>query len=698
MKKILNVRFPVLLACALTAGVVLGYLFVYYALNIFFILAAIPLFAVIFILCAAFSRRRAAMLMTALAAALLIAGALNCGLRLEEFSDSPLVDGGTYNISATVYDKGKNSRGEYVVLKSLNVNGEKMNGRMQAYLSESYGDFCDIGYAVTFTAAISKNDAFPYGKLNYCAEKNIKYNCTVYGSLTAKYKFSLTGTVRAAIRNTLYNNLDGDTAAIAYAMLTGNTQDIDDGAMECFRYGGIAHIFAVSGLHVGIVFGIIRFISRKLKINKYADTALCVSVIFFYAAVCGFTLSSVRAAVMCTVMLIARLIYRKYDGLNALAFSVIIILLITPLSAFSAGFRLSVCAVGGILILSKSITLPFRKLPDKVTDAVGVPFAAQAGTMPVMLAEFGYLSGAGMLLNIIVIPFISAVFVGIFICTLLCSVLTFVAPYVMPVAALPLQFAISFLMNDAFEGALISGFGAGAFIPIYYIGLLAISDKLNLKLLYRLAAVACAVTLLISYTFSRIYPAYGAYKISVFGNYGGAGVLIKHRGDSVLILNGMLTPELLRQTLNENYSATLNAVIILGDEDCVTSFSSYGVDCDTVIVYGGYINVQPYKNAEVRYEYKFTAGGVNYEFCDGSFLMADCGGVKIAVCDKDIPAGEKYGIALSCYAQDARAEYPIALNERCTRFNVYDCGEMRFTAHNGKLKLDTVVRAHAVTH
>ena len=141
--------------------------------------------------------------------------------------------------------------------------------------------------------------------------------------------------------------------------------------------------------------------------------------ILFYAGVCGFTLSSLRAAVMCAVSVCAKLACKKYDGLNSLSIAVIIILIITPTSLFSVGFQLSVCAAGGIIALSKNFAKPFKnkKLPKKLVNAVSVSLSAQVATFPVLLVNFGYVSGAGLLLNVLILPLLSVIFIIIFLCT-----------------------------------------------------------------------------------------------------------------------------------------------------------------------------------------------------------------------------------------------------------------------------------------
>ena len=129
MKKILNVRLPVILAFAVAAGVALGYLFVFYSVDVRFIIAAIAFFAAIFIVCALFVKRKTILVTIVLLGLLFTAGALNCFFRLDNYSDSPLIDGQTYEITACIYEKGENKRGEFIMLKNLRADGQKINGK-----------------------------------------------------------------------------------------------------------------------------------------------------------------------------------------------------------------------------------------------------------------------------------------------------------------------------------------------------------------------------------------------------------------------------------------------------------------------------------------------------------------------------------------------------------------------------------------
>lgn len=636
MKRFVNVRFPVILACALAAGIFAGYAFRFYGADLVWILAAVPLPILIAIAATLFKKSLKILAFTGFALIFLIGGTLISYSRLSAFSKCDIdlnAENRIYKICGTVTEKYE-AEYSYIIIGNATADGVKLSGKVRAYLSESYGDFCDVGYRVEFSAEITFADTFPYGKLNYGAQKNIKYTCSIYGGMKSQYRFSLFGSIRGAIRKTLFENLDKDTAAVCFAMLTGNTQAVDDDAVEIFRQGGIAHIFAVSGLHIGIVYGFLLFFCKRLKLNKFLSATICICAVFFYCGVCGFTVSSLRAAIMCTVATISKLLYLKNDRLNSLALAVMIILFATPLSLFSAGFQLSVCAMGGIIVFSKTVerTLKKLKLPNKISSGVGTAFAAQAGTLPVMLANFGYISGAGLLLNIIIIPVVSTLFSALFLGTVISLIISAAAPVLIPIAATPLEAVISFLLNAGFEKTLITGFGAGLFLPLYYLGALAVSDKLNLKFFRRAIAVACSVAVLTAFVLAKTYTPAGIYKIFISAYNGGGDIIIKSpQGNVLIVCNGANRSEVLND-LNLYYSADLSAVIILGGDDCVTLYGNLGIDCDTVFICYDYIPLQPYNGVSVHYLKDFSVCGVDFSFYDGYTVKATVGGVSVGIC------------------------------------------------------------------
>lgn len=679
MKRLANLRIPVLAACALAAGTAVGCLLLYFNIGLLWITAVIPFTAVIIILSAIFTKNMKSAALAAAMALTFAAGALGCFLRLDGYGEQ-LNEGQAYGFSATVAERN----GDYLILKDVTADGEKINGKISATLNDLYGDYCDVGYKVKFIASVKRCPLFEYGKINYDVRENIRYRCTLSGGLKAEYSFSLFGSVKSEVRKALYSSLDKDSADIAYAMLTGDTYGMDGETLSGFRYGGVAHIFAVSGLHIGIVYGILNLITKKLKVRAGIAAAACIATVFLYAGICGFTVSSVRAAIMCTVAALSRLRLKKYDGMNALAASVLVILLISPASLFLVGFRLTVCAVTGIMLLSKKICRALKPLPRRLRETLGVSLAAQAGTAPVMLVSFGYLSGAGLLLNVIILPVLSAGFVLLFTGTLLSLVIPFSAALIIPICSLPVSAAASFIIGAGLENSLISGFGAGLFAPMYLAVLLLLSDKLNLKRLLRFTAAAIAAITAVGYSLINTLMPFGGYEVIASAYYGGGQVLLKGRRGSVLIVTEGLNPARISIMLNEYYAASPEAVILLGGEGCALYYVKCGLDCRQVYVYGGYIPVQPYNGITVSYENTFTVCGISFLFEGGKCVIAEIDGATVAVSAEDYVYDGDCGLALADRCSGA-SEYAVAFNDTNAAFNVYRDGDFKFTIKNGKI-------------
>lgn len=694
MRKFVNLRTPVIIALSLCVGITLGVVLYFYKLSPAWIAFSVLPAAIIFGIWAFLKRKIVKpALLVLLSLLLLIGGTLNSYYALGRFDNAELQADTEYAVHGVVTEKGATANGEYIIINKISVDGKKIDGKAYVYLSDMYGEICDIGYSVDFYGSFEIFEPFQYGKINSFAEDNIKYSSSVFSGLQSTYGYSFFGSMRSAIGKTLFNNLHSESAAVSYAMLTGNTITAKSDSMESFRYGGVAHIFAVSGLHIGIVFAIISFILKKLHVNKYASAVVSLFAIFFYTAVCGFTLSALRASIMCTVGTVANLTLERYDGLNSLAVAVIIILSFTPLSLFSVGFQLSVCAVGGIYCLSKVIErlLVKTKIPEKICAAAGASAGAQLGTMPILLSNFGYISGAGLLLNPIILPILSAVFVVLFVPTIVCAVIPIAAPYIIPYAARPLEFIISIFIKAGFEKSLISGFGAGAFVPIYFICVLCLNDKINLKFIERVIAFACSVIILTSYVLMRSYYPFSGYQVIISSYTRGGEVLIRSPQGTVLIVTDDISPSVVKDMLNRNYCQTIDAIILLGDND-ISVYAELGIDCDTIYVYERDPNIQPYDGIIINYSTDFDVCGVNCSFYDQSTLLADVEGVKFGICAEENTKILNCDILVSDSANTfADCGIEVFFNNRLGALNVFDCGDIIFRIKDGNCRLTSKI-------
>jgi competence protein ComEC len=195
---------------------------------------------------------------------------------------------------------------------------------------------------------------------------------------------------------------------------------------EPFQQTGTLHLFAVAGLHVGIVARLLWMLSVVAQLPRKWATALIIPLLFFYAAVTGLHVSSVRAAVMSSVLLGAFFFERKAFVLNSLAAAAFFILCWDTNELFSAGFQLSFAVVGAIILLAdlpfgflRRLTAPDPFLPQAllrgprywmhvlmewVGRGASVSFAAFLGSLPLILWYFYLFTPISLLANLLVVP------------------------------------------------------------------------------------------------------------------------------------------------------------------------------------------------------------------------------------------------------------------------------------------------------
>src|SRR5256712_2121138 len=167
---------------------------------------------------------------------------------------------------------------------------------------------------------------------------------------------------------------------------------------EPFQETGTLHLFAVAGLHVGIVAALLWMVATEARLSRKSAAALIIPLLLFYAAVTGLHVSSVRAAVMSSVLLGGFFFDRKVFVLNSLAAAAFFLLCWDTNELFSTGFQLSFAVVGGIILLADPLSAslraigapdPFlpRRLVSGLRRAIGIGYAW------ICRGGFGWLGG-----------------------------------------------------------------------------------------------------------------------------------------------------------------------------------------------------------------------------------------------------------------------------------------------------------------
>ncbi len=450
-------------------------------------------------------------------------GFISFRFQMSEYQDCPRYSG-TVVVTATVSGRSQGERGVVLVLEDARIGEERVEGRLNAYLSSSFEEEFRIADVVLIQGEITTNTELE-SDFGFRAEQIGRRQRYYISNITACTKVdrstNLFLRIRSRMEAVVYQGMDDTPAALTMALLTGDCTGVDEDLMNNMRYGGIIHIFAVSGLNIGALFGFCLLLFTKTPLRKAPKPARFILVgliVFLYTGVCGFTASVVRAAILCMVGYFAKLLGTGSDLLEGLGIVAISMLLLIPSDLFAVGFQLSFLACLGLALLTRPIGQVFdevenafrkrhpRKLSvaqwkmvkegDTLPPTVGeeawrwcksvvcATLAAQIMTAPALMIEFGYLSGWAILLNLVFVPFIDAAFTVLLVIVMIAcclplsisGVLLYV-PSMLWSAAL-LLFEVADFSSFMLEGVSLS---VGACI-CYFAGLIFYTDKCNLTL------------------------------------------------------------------------------------------------------------------------------------------------------------------------------------------------------------------------
>ncbi|MCQ2450264.1 MAG: ComEC/Rec2 family competence protein, partial [Clostridia bacterium] len=162
----------------------------------------------------------------------------------------------------------------------------------------------------------------------------------------------LAGKVRHYVRQTLTRRFTPSQAATLCALTVGDRSDFSDDFYNAVRDAGVSHVMVVSGLHLGIVFGGLFHLLQKFTTNRTVQAVVALFGVLFFMAVCGFTMSIIRAGITYLIAAAAPLFKRDYDPVTALAATVCGVTVVSPFTVLNVAFQLSVTATFAILVVA----------------------------------------------------------------------------------------------------------------------------------------------------------------------------------------------------------------------------------------------------------------------------------------------------------------------------------------------------------
>lgn len=239
---------------------------------------------------------------------------------------------------------------------------------------------------------------------------------------TGERRRGLAGAVdsmRRRAEDALGANLPAGEAALARGMVLGEDEAISDFEREDFRRSGLAHVLAVSGQNVMLLCALALPLLGGIGAGPRARVAILLALIAVYVPLAGAGPSLQRAGVMGAAGLVAMGSGRVASRLYAFELAAVVTLAINPRISGDPGWQLSFAAVAGILILARPIQQALSGLPRLLAEGLAVTVAATVATAPLIAHDFGTVSLAGVLANIVALPLVAAImWIGMIGCAL----------------------------------------------------------------------------------------------------------------------------------------------------------------------------------------------------------------------------------------------------------------------------------------
>lgn len=233
----------------------------------------------------------------------------------------------------------------------------------------------------------------------------------------------------------------GDELAVLSALTLGDKSELNENLKETYSVTGASHVLALSGLHLGILYGIGVFLLSFLHVGKFTHwiRMLCLlGALWSFSFIVGLSASVVRSACMFSLFAVAQCLNRKSISLNTLALSAFIMLLYQPFYLFDVGFQLSYAAVASIVWLHPMVSAwwkPSCRVLRYLWGIISLSLVAQIGVAPLILYYFSRFSVYFLFTNLWVIPLTFCLVAG--------TVLMLVCGF-----CFPLQKSIAFLLNE----------------------------------------------------------------------------------------------------------------------------------------------------------------------------------------------------------------------------------------------------------
>lgn len=358
-------------------------------------------------------------------------------------------------------------------LDKLILDGKEYDGKLKLVYSDSLelGDYVSCWGSIE-TLKITESDSY----IMHNFAQKLYYSCdTDYVLMDYVDDIPLRIRIIEVVRVSMSEAVGDDVSGFAVSMLFGSTEYLDYQTELDYRTIGAAHVFAVSGLHVGVVLGIIFFLFKSFRCSKLKSIPILIITLGFYAFLCDFSPSVIRASIMAVGYMILRATNHCPDKLTVISFAALISLILKPNWLFDISFLLSYFAILGIYLIYPQVRRFLRKFLKKGTDALAMNLAVSISLAPLTIFFFDEFSLFSVAASLFVIPIASFVFIVFFV--------TLPIVWYTPIAVFPLTLAkyiltaLNYLISLLAKANISIGLNILPSIqPIWYTGILVLSD------------------------------------------------------------------------------------------------------------------------------------------------------------------------------------------------------------------------------
>lgn len=334
----------------------------------------------------------------------IVIGIADASLRNQpEFNPRPDKE---YKICGTITQRRTLASSEMYKIQIKSVDGDKRSGNLILFLnpSEIFEPGEEILFRSEFEGMDDSEERVKWPKAIIDRDSEIKL---IKKANFIKHTFyTLAGDIAVKIEKT---KLSRDSKAILKALILGDRGEISQDKISLFRNAGVIHILALSGMHIGIIAGIIMWLTLPLNLisGRRYRFLIVILAVWFFVMLTGGAYSTIRAGFMITITMLAMILDRQRDPFSICCFSAFFMILIWPNVIYDVGFQLSFLCVMMLTLLAEPLNpISHRKNPKlyKVFALVTTTVIATASTWILTAYHFGTASVSFLPANLIILP------------------------------------------------------------------------------------------------------------------------------------------------------------------------------------------------------------------------------------------------------------------------------------------------------